>query len=181
MLTSIETLMWLLPIAFMVHDFEEIIMTRPWYLRNEAFLKARFARLAGSIARTGTLSTSAFALAVAEEFVILSAVTLVCVEYGLYSVWAGFLIGFFIHLVYHIGSFLAMGRYVPYVITSVVAGIYAIYALLAINDGGYLVWSQVIVWSAIATAFIIANLIFAVILAEKFDLWLGKWSSPRQD
>ncbi len=181
MLTSIETLMWLLPVVFMIHDFEEIIMMRPWYLRNEAFLKVRFPRLVGSIARTGKLSTSAFALAAAEEFVVLSVVTFVCVEYGLYSVWAGFLIGFFIHLVYHIGSFIVMRRYVPYVITSVIAGLYSIYVLLSINDGGYLVWNQVMVWSVIATAFIIVNLIFAVVLAEKFDQWLGRWSSPHRD
>jgi hypothetical protein len=173
--------MWLLPVVFMIHEFEEIIMLRPWYLKNERYITARFPRIAGSIARTGKLSTSAFSLAVVEEFVALSVVTLVCVEYGLYSVWAGFLIGFFIHLVYHVGSFLVMGRYVPYVITSVIAGVFSIYTLIVFKDGGYLAWSEVIIWSIVAIAFIIVNLMFAVVLAEKFDRWLGKWSSPRLD
>jgi hypothetical protein len=181
MLTGIQTLMWLLPIVFMVHEFEEIIMMRPWYLRNEAFLKARFPRISRSIARTGTLSTSAFSLATAEEFIVLSVVTLACVEYGLYSVWAGFLIGFFIHLIYHMGSFILMGRYVPYVVTSVIACIYSVYALIVLNDGGYLAWSGVAIWSVIGIVFIIANLMFAVAVAEKFDQWLGRWSSPRQE
>ncbi len=181
MLTSIETLMWLLPIVFMIHDFEEIVMMRPWYLRNERYITTRFPRIARSIARTGKLSTSAFSLAVAEEFVVLSAVTLACVEYGLYSVWAGFLIGFFIHLVYHIGSFLVMGRYVPYVMTSVIAGIFSVYALIVFSNSGYLAWNEVIIWSIVAIVFIIANLMFAVVMAEKFDQWLGRWSSPRKD
>lgn len=173
--------MWLLPVVFMIHEFEEIIMMRPWYSRNERYITARFPGIAGSIARSGKLSTSAFSLAAAEEFVIISAVTLVCVEYGLYSVWAGLLIGFFIHLVYHIGSFLLMGRYVPYVITSVIAGIFSVYALIVLIDGGYLAWIDVIIWSIVAIAFIIANLMFAVAVAEKFDQWLGRWSSPHQD
>lgn len=181
MLTSIITLMWLLPVVFMIHDFEEIVMMRPWYLRNEHYVTTRFPRIAGSIARTGKLSTSAFSLAVAEEFVVLSVITFVCVEYGLYSIWAGVLISFFIHLVYHIGSFLVMGHYVPYIITSVIASIYSVYALVVFNDGVYIDWSWVVIWSIIAIVFMIVNLMFAVTIAEKFDQWLGKWSSPRRE
>jgi hypothetical protein len=31
---KIETLMWLLPIIFMFHDFEEIIMMKIWLKKN---------------------------------------------------------------------------------------------------------------------------------------------------
>jgi hypothetical protein len=33
---QIETLMWLLPIMYIVHDFEEIIMVKPWAAKNSA-------------------------------------------------------------------------------------------------------------------------------------------------
>ena len=38
---KIETLMWLLPIVFMLHDFEEIIMFKPWMNANCAALEKR--------------------------------------------------------------------------------------------------------------------------------------------
>lgn len=177
MLLSVETVMWLLPVVFMCHDFEEIVMMQPWYRKNERFLKARFPRLAPAIARTGTLSTSAFALAVAEEFILLSAITLACVELQLYSIWAGFLFGFLIHLAWHAGSFVVMRRYVPYIFTSVIAGIYSLLALVMLNGAGYLVWSEVGLWSLIAIAVIILNMALAVMAAERFDRWLARWVS----
>jgi hypothetical protein len=163
----------------MIHDLEEVVMMQPWYRKNEQYLKARFPRLVPAISRTGTMSTPAFALAAGEEFVLLSAITLGCVEYGLYDVWAGFLIGFFIHLVYHIGTFFVIRRYVPYVITSVIAGIYSVLALVVLNDGGYLAWSQIAVWTAVAIVVIIVNFVLAVALAERFDKWLAGWVSNK--
>ncbi len=177
-MVSIATIMWLLPVVFMVHDLEEIIMMRPWYLKNERLIKARFHRLASNISRTSNLSTSAIALAAGEEFVVLSAIMLVSVEYELYSLWAGFLIGFLLHLIFHVGSFLVMGRYVPYIITSVIASIYSAYSLLVLYDGGYLVPRDVILWTLFSIAFIVVNLNLAVSFAEQFDKWLSKWSVP---
>ncbi len=176
MIVTIPTLMWLLPVVFMIHDFEEVIMARPWYRKNAPFLKVRFPRLARSLSHMGSLSTSAFALAVAEEFAILSAITLVCVEYGLYSIWAGVLIGFFIHLLYHIGSFIMMGRYVPFIITSVVASVYSASALFVLNDGGYLAWGAVAAWALIAIVVIAVNLLLVLKVATWFDKWLSNWS-----
>lgn len=174
-MVSVLTVMWLLPVAFMVHDLEEVVMMQPWYRKNEQFLRARFPRLISSISRTGTMSTPAFALAAGEEFVVLAAITFVCVEYGLYDVWAGFLLGFFLHLVYHVGSFFVMGRYVPYVITSLIAGAYSVLALVALNDGGYLAWRQTAIWTAVAIAVIIVNFALTVAMAEQFDRWLARW------
>jgi hypothetical protein len=176
MMLSIPSLMWLLPIVFMVHDLEEVVMMQPWYRKNGQFLKVRFPRLMPAISRTGTMSTPAFALAAGEEFVALSAITLVCVEYGLYDVWAGFLLGFFIHLVYHVGSFFVIRRYVPYIITSVLAGIYSALALIVLNDGGYLAWDRAAVWTAVAIVLIIVNFVLAVGMAERFDKWLTGWT-----
>ncbi|HOJ78679.1 MAG TPA: HXXEE domain-containing protein [Bacillota bacterium] len=45
------TLLWLFPIIFMIHDFEEIIMLKPWLKRYGCLLKGkgRFSRIAGRI------------------------------------------------------------------------------------------------------------------------------------
>ncbi len=38
---AIHTLIWLFPIAFMFHDFEEIILGEPWLRKNAGEIKHR--------------------------------------------------------------------------------------------------------------------------------------------
>ena len=77
-MSTLLFLMVLLPIVFMLHDFEEIIMFRPWLSRNRDELKTRFPRFEAFLTKRGFFdySTSAFALAVCHEFVLLSALRL---------------------------------------------------------------------------------------------------------
>lgn len=174
---SIVTLMWLLPIAFMVHDFEEIIMMRPWYRKNERYLKARFPRLISRIAVTATLSTPAFALAVLGEFIVLSAVTLACAELALYSAWAAVAVLFLIHNIVHIGSCFVMGRYVPFIVTSVLTSVYLAYALAVLYGGGYLFLQDILAWLTVAAVIAAIGFLILIRTATRFDRWLKKWSS----
>lgn len=173
-----ETLLWLLPVVFMIHDFEEIIMMKPWLTRNRANLQKKLPLKAfQQTEKHGSMSVPAFALAVAEEFVVLSAVTFAAVEWELYNLWAGFLIGFFIHLLLHIGQFIAFRKYVPVILTSIPAAIYCVVAVNDLNFAHPFAWNQVAVWTLIALAFIVINLIFALKVARKFDAWLNEYYS----
>jgi hypothetical protein len=169
------TLMWLLPIAFMFHDFEEIIMFKPWLDANRTNLERRFPKWAAqALTSHSKLSASAFALAVAEEFIILSMLTLLAVELELYPFWAGMLPGFFIHLLVHIGQFAAYGRYVPVILTSLPSGIYCVIALHDLNIMRPLEWQLVVIWTVISFVIIGLNLVLALKLAVKFENWLKK-------
>jgi hypothetical protein len=148
---KIETLMWLLPIVFMFHDFEEIIMFKPWLTVNLPNLEKRFPKWASqAMAGQSKMSTSAFTLAVAEEFIVLSALTLLAVELELYPVWAGIMLGFFIHLLVHIGQFLVYRKYVPVILTSLPSGLYCLIALHDLNVYHPLDWGLVALWSFIS-------------------------------
>jgi hypothetical protein len=171
---KVETLMWLLPIVFMLHDFEEIIMFKPWMNANRTALEKRLpARTARIFANHADMSTSAYALAVAEEFIILSSLTLLAVELNLYEFWAGMMLGFFIHLLIHVGQFLAYRRYVPVILTSLPCGLYCLVALHDLNFSHPLSWNLVALWTFISLLIIGANLALALQLAVKFDGWLG--------
>jgi hypothetical protein len=174
---KLENLLWLLPVFFMLHEFEEIVMMKPWLNRNEAALQRRFPvfsrRLMPRVAR---LSTSAFAVAVGEEFLLLSVITLVCVEYQLYACWTGLLLGFFLHLLVHFGQFLNLRRYVPVILTSVLAAPYCIYAVMRLNAAGLLNWPQVAAWTVFWLAALAANLALALHLAGRFEAWLQRSS-----
>jgi len=172
---KIETLMWLLPIVFMFHDFEEIIIFKPWMNANRAALEKQLPSWAARIlAEHGAMSTSAYALAVAEEFIILSALTLLAVELELYPLWAGIMLGFFIHLLIHVGQFLVYRRYVPVILTSLPSGLYCLIALHDLNFYRPLDWKLVALWTFASLIIIGANLALALKLAGKFDAWLGR-------
>ncbi len=169
-----ETVMWLFPIIFMIHDFEEIIMMRPWLEKNRGYLSGRFPRLAARILpHVEGISTSAFALAVAVIFLIVSTVTLIAVEFDLYALWAGALIGFFIHLVVHVGQFLVVRRYVPVIITTLITAPYCILALIVVNARHPLPIDPTLLWSAAAVIVIGAALFLVHALAARFERWLN--------
>lgn len=168
--------MWLLPIVFMIHDFEEIIMMKPWAARNAGMLQKRFPGLAkGILAHLQQQSTSSFALAVAEEFILLSALTLWTVERGLYSVWAGILIAYFAHLLIHMAQFAAFRQYVPVIITSLLTSIYCIWALVEMNLRGLIVWQEAWLWAGIGIVVVVVNVITALWAARRFEQWLNQW------
>jgi hypothetical protein len=177
-----ESVMWLLVVVFMIHDFEEIIMIQPWLARNAANLNKRFPKMAGKLlSQYQKLSTSSFALAVAEEFVLLSFLTYLTVERELYSVWAGILLGYFIHLLSHIGQYIVYRRYVPAIFTSLLTGIYCIWAILYLNALHPLVWNAVFLWTLITLLVLVVNLIFIHWLARRFEQYLRVYSSTEED
>ncbi len=171
---KIETLMWLLPIVFIIHDFEEIIMLKPWLRKNHETLQTRFPQLAARfLPHFETMSTSSFAFAVLEIFALLVILTTIAVEGSFYSFWAGILIGFFIHLLLHIAQFAVYRKYVPVVITSILGVPYCLYALYTLNGRHLLVWGQVIVWSLLAAAIITVSVPLAHRLAAKWETWVN--------
>ncbi len=119
-----HTLIWLFPIAFMVHDFEEIILGEPWLRKNGAEIKALIRKRvpafpAEQICAALDKSAAEFALAVSLIFPLTFISAFLAVEYQRYGF---FLLGsglFFLHAFMHVGQAIALRRYVPAVITSV--------------------------------------------------------------
>lgn len=171
---KIETIMWSLPVIFMLHDFEEIIMMKPWLTRNANELRRRFPVLASRLLpHFECLSTSSFALAVAEEFLLLSMLTFLAVEFELYALWAGILLTFFVHLIAHLVQFALYRKYVPVIFTSLASGPYCLLALYFMNDHHALDWTDVAGWTIIATVIGLINLVFVHRLAARFQIWLN--------
>lgn len=169
-----ETLMWLLPIVFVIHDFEEIIMFKPWLRKNREMLQVRFPRLAARfLPHFETLSTFSFAFGVAEIFVLLAVLNTIAVEGSFYALWAGILIGFFIHLLLHVVQFIVYRKYVPVIMTSVLAAPYCLFALYTLNARHLLAWGQVAAWSLLAVIVIAVYVPLAHRLAARWERWVN--------
>lgn len=164
---KIETLLWLLPIVFMFHDFEEIIMMKAWLDKNADKVASRFPFISKLLFKHKNLSTAAFALEVAEEFIIISTITFLAVEWESYTLWAGLLLVFFIHLLMHVGQFVAYRKYVPVLVTSILSIPYCIFAIISIS--GYVNWTTVLFLSPILLVAVILNLRFCFWLGEKYQ------------
>ena len=164
------TIVWLLPIVFMFHDFEEIIFFKSWIIKNKKTLSEKFPKLSKQFfARFENLSVQAFSLAVAEEFILLSIVTVLSIIFESYLLWLGIFMGFFIHLLVHLIQWIVFRKYIPAIYTSIISLIYCIFSLNFILKNNLFEVKEIIIWSFIGFGILIVNLLFAHKLAYIFD------------
>ena len=165
----------LLPVVFMVHDFEEIIAFKPWIEKNRAYLAKRFPLIAKKmLPRFEKLSTSAYTVAVAEEFIILSAITFFSIYFEHYYWWFAAFMGFSIHLIVHIVQFIVIRRYVPVIVTSILALPYCIYTFCELINKNLFTATEMTVWTLTGVVLVAVNLLLAHRLAAVFNRFIGK-------
>jgi hypothetical protein len=154
----------------MFHDFEEIIFFKSWMNKNGDYLAKRFPKLSKRfLFRLSNLSTPAFALAVAEEFVLLSLITLGSVLFNNYWLWLAAFMGFFVHLLAHLVQWVVLKRYIPAICTSFLSLIYCAYALYEIISNNIFQPLEIVLWTVIGLCLMGVNLVFAHKLAEVFN------------
>lgn len=175
---KIETIIWLLPAVFMIHDFEEIVMMRAWVQRNRAQLSRRLPRF---LPHFESLSTASFALAVAEEFLLLVLITVLAVELGWVLLWMCTLLAFGVHLVVHVGQWLAFRRYVPTVITSALALLYCIPAFFAVQARYRFGAGELLLTTLLVLVALVINLLLVHRAAARFEYWLGGFSAGQEE
>ena len=121
---DIYKLIWLFPIAFILHDFEELILFEPWLKKNADFImdrvKGRVPAFAEKQINAITQKTTTqFALPILLIFTLTWVSSLLAAEYGSYSFFLAASSLFFLHGFMHIGQALLLRKYIPAVITSV--------------------------------------------------------------
>ena len=172
---DIRLLIALLPAVFMFHDFEEIIMFKPWLEKNRAEIKQRFPRIDSMFKNhVDGLSTSAYAVAVLHEFFILALVTYLSLYFTSYHWWFAAFIAFSIHLLVHITQWLIFGKYVPFILTSILALPYCVYVLMEFLKMTDMTLGQVLFWAGLGIILTIASLVPAFFLASRFEHWKNR-------
>lgn len=114
-----HTLIWLFPIAFMFHDFEEILLWELWLNKNSSEIRNRVpAFLTKQVDAIVGKSTAQFSLPVLLIFSLTVLASFLAVEYKSYGFFIMASGAFFLHGFMHIGQAIALRRYIPAVITS---------------------------------------------------------------
>lgn len=129
-------LLWLLPAAFLLHDAEEVLFLPAWLRRHRNLLVRRFPRLSRRLLpHVAAISRAKFAVMAAEELVLLLIVTFYAAFSHDCRPWLALFLAFGIHLVVHLVQWVAVGRYIPLVATSLAGLVYCGWGLqIVINS-----------------------------------------------
>ena len=149
------------PLAFIIHEAEEIAVQKRWMSRHHDLLKQKFPRLKPLTGHLAKLGTKAFAVAAAEELLIVLAVTTLVLIQSRYcmQIWSAIFIAFSLHLIVHILQAVAVRGYVPGLVSTVVLLPYSAYGLYSIHLAMSL-W-EMLAWGAAGLVFMAVNLMFA--------------------
>lgn len=169
---EIKILIALLPVVFIFHDFEEIIMFEPWLKKNRDEIKRRFPPLDRALTKNhDRLSTSGFAVAVMHEFLIVAGITVLSLYFDSYFWWFGMFAVFSIHLVAHVGQWIVFRKYVPVIITSALALPYSIYTFFQFIQTTDLTMGQMLFSTGMGIALTALSFVSAFSLALRFEEW----------
>ncbi len=124
-----STLLSLLPLFFLFHELEEILMVCPWIKKNSIAMHRRFPKFKSVIRKMEQMTTPKFAAIATEEFLIVSACTIVSIQTGNLAAWYCCLTAFGIHLMVHIAQFIIWRGYIPAIVSTTLCLPYCIWAI----------------------------------------------------
>jgi len=173
---EIGTVIWLFPIIFMLHDFEEIFTVESWLNKNKAtmynLLPARLQSFHGFFERRFPIKTAQFSVAVAWIFLLLSAITLFTVQSlpdggSFLVVYIAALHILFVNVFTHVGQAILYRGYTPGVITAIALLFpYSLYTYYRLLLEGYIDWQ--VIWTAFPLSIVLLLLIVpGLILGRK--------------
>ncbi len=115
----------------MVHNFEEIIMIRPWWRRNRHNPpRSPFVRLAGYPPET-------LAALIAGIFCLFSLIIVLSILSHHLLFGLGLALAFGFQLVGHVVEFLRIGRYMPHIVTATLTLPYYVWLYFEAVQSGY--------------------------------------------
>lgn len=121
-MNSMSFIVWMLPIIFMLHDFEEIIMAEVWGKRYRKAINTVWPKMQPfGLNYVHTFHTPTLSIQVGVLFSLFSLVSLFSVFLQNYFLWYGAVLGVTLHLIFiHILICIWFKHYVPGVITSII-------------------------------------------------------------
>jgi hypothetical protein len=170
-MNKMESIVWMLPIIFMLHDFEEIIMGEVWGKRYVKKIKTTWPkRQPFGLNYIRTFQTPTFSIGVEILFLTFSLISLLSVIFQNYFLWYGAISGVTLHLVFvHMLLCIRFKHYVPGVITSAVFLLPCIWFLYAAEKIlHYKMWT-------ILSACLL-GIVLTIILMLVLHKAMGSWS-----
>ncbi|MGX9135057.1 HXXEE domain-containing protein [Rummeliibacillus sp. JY-2-4R] len=170
---NVQTLIWLFPIMFIIHDFEEIIMVEKWMKKNSDVIYERLpGKIADRVIKQFSMTTAQFAVAVLVIFLFVSSSTIMANQFVVQGSLANIYIftivtlTFFLHAFTHIGQAIFLRSITPGSLSSMIMIIP--YSLVLYNT---LLFYKVLTWKIIIGCLPFVLLIIPIALLSH---WIGK-------
>ena len=164
-------LFWIIsfPLAFIVHDGEEIVVQHKWTLTHKDLLIQKFPKAKRVISHLSSLSTKAFAMAVLEELILLLLATAYILIGGAYAteLWIALFMAFSVHFVIHIAQGVIVRGDVPGLVTSILMLPYAYFGISKICEE--VSGDKLLHLSILGIVAMMINLRFAHWIGKKFS------------
>lgn len=131
MLNTMGFYLWLMPVLFLVHEFEEIFMIEAWFSRYGERIKSTWPKLMPfGLNNARPHLTATISIAIFFEFILVILVCLVGAIFQNYYAWYGFLAANVIHmLTLHLGNTIKFKGYMPGIITCAITFIPCVWML----------------------------------------------------
>lgn len=163
---NIQTWMMLFPVAFMIHDFEELCFLECWIRKNADDIRNK---LTGNIwVRLEGYSTSAMGIAILLMFLYVSFTSVLSVTLHLYTLFAAAMIVFAVHNLFHIIQPVILRRYIPAMGSAILTLPYPFYVLGYMNHLNLFVWREVLMGSVL---FGVVTFMYLA-AAQRIGLWI---------
>ncbi|HSD85089.1 MAG TPA: HXXEE domain-containing protein [Anaerolineae bacterium] len=168
-----QTLLWLFPITFMFHDFEEILFWEAWLNKHGAEIEGRIpAFMAKRVSAIVKKSTAQAALPICLIFSLTVLSTFVAAEYGNYELFLLASGVFFVHAFMHLGQALILRSYVPAIVTSALIIIpYSLILFGRLTEEGIVTWTGLLIHFLVG---VILLLPFILLMHQVGDYLLHK-------
>lgn len=143
---TIQTLVWLFIVVFLLHDLEEIIYVESWIKRNRNHVIGKVpSKISKRLDKMFNITSGQFAVAVLLEFIIFIPFVFIAAEQGMFFIFLSFNILFFLHVFTHVGQSLYLKKYTPGVVSAVLLVLpYTIYLFDTLITDNLVTWTEIL-------------------------------------
>lgn len=157
---SIQSLIWLFIVIFVLHDLEEIIWVESWTKKNRKQVVNKVPTgIKNQLNKMLNITSGQFAVAVLLEFIIFIPITFIAAEHGKFFMFISINSLFLLHVLTHVGQSLYLRMYTPGVVSAVIFVFpYTLYLFTR------LIKEELITWESILLSIPVGFLIIPIVL-----------------
>lgn len=156
---SVQSLVWLFIVIFILHDLEEIIWVETWIKKNRNDVINKIpARLKNQLDNMFNITSGQFAFAVLLEFILFIPCTFIAAEQGKFFLFISFNSLFLLHVLTHVGQSLYLRMYTPGVVSAVILVLpYTLYLFTILLKEDLITWGELLI--SIPVGFVIIPIV----------------------
>ncbi|HEY2491820.1 MAG TPA: HXXEE domain-containing protein [Paenibacillus sp.] len=143
---TMQSLVWLFMVVFILHDLEEIIWVEAWIKKNRnQVINNVPTRIRNQLDKIFNITSGQFAVAVLLEFIIFIPFTFMAAEQEKFFIFLSFNALFLLHVFTHLGQTLYLKMYTPGVVSAVIFVLpYTLYLFYRLIREELVTWGEVL-------------------------------------